>query len=103
MCIRQSLLDTIFRILLSRFLVSFTNRLAYSGMKIKFILCLMVFRKSIKTHVASLELLTNIYDSTVRAIVIFSLGQVKKMHKYSYGHLLVPGKVSNYAISTSPL
>ena len=29
MCIRQSLPDTILKILLSRFLVSFTDRLAY--------------------------------------------------------------------------
>ena len=52
MYIRQSLLDTILRILLSRFLVSFTNRLAYSGMQMKSILCLKPFRKLTKTHVA---------------------------------------------------
>ena len=52
MCIRQSLTDTILRILLSFFLVSFTNRMVYSGMKMKSILCLKLFRESIKTHVA---------------------------------------------------
>ena len=52
MCIRQSLPDTILRILLSRFLVSFAYMLAYSGMKIKSILCLKLFWKSIKTLVA---------------------------------------------------
>ena len=40
MCIRKSLPDTISRILLSRFLVSFTNWLAYSEMKMESILCL---------------------------------------------------------------
>ena len=35
MCIRKSLPDTILRILLSRFLVSFTNWLAYSEMKME--------------------------------------------------------------------
>ena len=34
-CIGQSLPDTIFWIVLSHFLVSFTNRLAYSGMQMK--------------------------------------------------------------------
>ena len=43
MCIRQSLLDTILRILLSRFLLSFTYRLAYSVMKMESILCLKTF------------------------------------------------------------
>ena len=52
MCIRQSLPDTILRILLSGRLVSFTNRLAYSGMKMKSIMCLKLSIKSIKTHVA---------------------------------------------------
>ena len=52
MCIQQSLPDAILRILISRFLVSFANWLAYSGTEMKSILCLMLFRKSIKTHVA---------------------------------------------------
>ena len=54
MCIGQSLPNTILRILLSPFLVSFTNRLAYSGMKMKMksVLCLKLFRKLIKTQVA---------------------------------------------------
>ena len=52
MCIRQSLPYAILRILISRFLVSFANWLAYSGTEMKSILCLMLFRKSIKTHVA---------------------------------------------------
>ena len=34
------------------FLVSFTNWLAYSEMKMESKLCLKLFRKSIKTHVA---------------------------------------------------
>ena len=51
MCIWQNILDTILRILLHPFLVSFTNRLAYSEIKMKSILCLKLFRKSIKTHV----------------------------------------------------
>ena len=41
-----------FKNLLSRFLISFTNRLAYSGTKMKSILCLKLLRKLIKTHVA---------------------------------------------------
>ena len=52
MCIGQSLRDTILRILLSRFLVSFTNRQAYLRMKMKYTLCLKVFGISIKTHKA---------------------------------------------------
>ena len=36
-CIRQSLLDTTKGVLLSRFLLSMTDRLAYSGMQIKLI------------------------------------------------------------------
>ena len=50
MCIWQ--MDTILRISLSRFQVSFTNRLATSEMKMKSILCLKLFRKLIKTHEA---------------------------------------------------
>ena len=52
MCIGQNLPDTILRIFLSRFLVSFTNRLAYLGMEMKSILCCKLLRKLIKTHVA---------------------------------------------------
>ena len=46
--IRQTLPDTILRILLSRFLVSFTNRLANLGIKMKSILCLKLSIKSMK-------------------------------------------------------
>ena len=44
MCIRKSLPDTILRILLSRFLVSFTNWLAYSEMKMGSIQLMAQFR-----------------------------------------------------------
>ena len=36
-CIRQSLPDTAWGVLLSRFLLSMTDRLAYSGMQMKLI------------------------------------------------------------------
>ena len=49
MCIRQSLPDTILRILLSSFLVSFANWLAYSLTEMKHILFFILFYwKSIK-------------------------------------------------------
>ena len=61
MCIRQSLLDTILRILLGRFLVSFTNRLVYSGIKMKSTLRLKLFKKIDKNTCAGFKLLTSIY------------------------------------------
>ena len=52
MCIQQSLPDTIKWILLSHFLVSFTDRLANVVEQMKLIYCLQLFRKSVKTHMA---------------------------------------------------
>ena len=62
MCIRQSLPDSILRILLSRFLVSFTNWLAYSEMKMKSILCLKLLRKPLK-HMWSVRTFDSIKTS----------------------------------------
>ena len=64
-CIRQSLPDTILRILQSLFLVSFTNQLATSGMKMKSIFRLKLFRKLRKTR-GWLELLTYTFTRHVQ-------------------------------------
>ena len=59
MCIRQNLPDAILKILLSCFLVSFTNRQAWSGMKLKSILCLKLLKIKKNTRGRS-ELLISI-------------------------------------------
>ena len=79
-CIRQSLPDTKW-ILLSRFLVLFTDRLAYLVVQMKLIMVLTSFQKIGKNTRGRFELLTIIFCNDANHINI----GIITLHAYIYG------------------